>query len=274
MTLLVGWAGCDCKKGGLSPASIYFAADNRYSYMLGKAVSSSIDTGKKVFNSKSSPNIFTFCGEVGFGKKVICSLLSCFESVNFGGMTISDVESTALKTIRKIDKASKADCTIYHGTRLGKTFYVLKYCFYKGDRGVVSTPMQIPCHSDLIFVDGSGETDFQRQWENKYGKRNNNNNYRTSRAVYHCLQNTLSTSDNPTVGCIPQIVGLYRVHNGRQYGIINDGKRHVVTEAGVVTVTDEDVDKYSDIEWRNEQFELTDPYTKELRPDSQVQPSI
>ena len=58
MTLMIAWAGLDCKPKKKAIASIYFAADSRYTWSLGKTN----DFGQKVFGCISSPEIFALCG--------------------------------------------------------------------------------------------------------------------------------------------------------------------------------------------------------------------
>ena len=62
MTLMVSWAGLDCKPKRKAIASIYFAADSRYTWSSGKTN----DFGQKVFGCISSPEIFALCGDVCF----------------------------------------------------------------------------------------------------------------------------------------------------------------------------------------------------------------
>ncbi|MEE3147961.1 MAG: hypothetical protein VX319_07795, partial [Bacteroidota bacterium] len=53
------------------------------------------------------------------------------------------------------------------------------------------------------------------------------NDFRTSRAVYHCLDQTLKTIKDKETGGLPQIVGLYRINNAQLFGIIENGIRYV-----------------------------------------------
>ena len=118
--------------------------------------------------------------------------------------------------------------------------------------------------------EGSGKNDFNKLWAYHYGEKNFN--YRTSRAVYQCLYETLSTTEEWTVGRIPQIVGLYRKFNSRFYGIIHNGKRYCIGSEGIVEVNDSAVVNFLNVEWRNECFEIADPNCMKRMEGAQPQP--
>lgn len=124
-------------------------------------------------------------------------------------------------------------------------------------------------YSDIILSDGTGKKDFDDIWLNFNEK---HNDYRTSRAVYHCIYETLSTTEEWTVGRIPQIVGLYRKFNCKFFGVVNNGKRYHFDDGGIKEIGDADLNQLSHVEWRNENFEVTDPYSMKLMEGAQAQP--
>ena len=79
MTLMVAWAGLDCKNERKAVASIYFAADSRYTWSSGKIN----DFGQKVFGCISSPEIFALCGDVCFPKMVIRKIIGLIDNDHF-----------------------------------------------------------------------------------------------------------------------------------------------------------------------------------------------
>lgn len=168
------------------------------------------------------------------------------------------------------------DFSIYHGVRCNKVFRAFKYN-YKIKNGFL-TCEEISLNkkfSDIVFSDGCGKSDFDENWYNKCNNdiEKSNINFRTSRAVYHCLQNTLATNENETISQIPQIVGLYRKFNASFYGITNNGKRYAMGKKSIEEVVDQECMKYT-IEWRNDNFEIADPTTRQRKKGAQIQPSL
>lgn len=286
MTLLVGWAALDDKKVGKTIASIYFASDSRYTYLSNGDAMYYNDKGQKVFGCKNSPEIFAFCGEVNGPKHIIQSVIDKIDGGKIDGYD-SDNSSKVhlicgcikdLLCSYQITHTVTCDFALYHGTRYQNTFHVFKYQYNKNSKLLSCDELLMPnVYSDLIFSDGSGRDDFNKNWYEKYNNdyRKNNINFRTSRAVYHCVQNTLAITEDETVGKIPQIIGLYRKFNARCYGVIHDGKRFTIGASGVEEIDDNKLAEISDeIEWRNECFEIVEPSTRQRKKDAQIQPSI
>jgi len=266
MTLLIAWIGVDEKKDGKSVASLYIAADSRYSW----GNTGNYDYGVKIFGSVKYPDIFGFCGDVLFPSIVFGQLLPQIDSglifddsdnCNTKHSKIYEYIKTSLEGYPKYQMAESF--TILHGTRKDKTFKCFKITYNKHE-GLKNEEIDLPNYSTKICSAGSGKTEFDKNflyWENK-----KHNNYRTSRAVFHCLNETLKNIEDIGTGGKPQIIGLYRIDNSKIFGIIENGEKYVLGKKCF------DHTNLTNIEWRNHNFERIDSETLTLIEGAQRQP--
>lgn len=273
MTLMVAWAGLDCKNERKAVASIYFAADSRYTWSSGKIN----DFGQKVFGCISSPEIFALCGDVCFPKMVIRKIIGLIDNDHFFEETETadnkawKIEDLIRENLKNYDKELIVqDFHIFFGTRIEAQFHIFRYDYSEANDYFCISEVQLPItHSDIVLCEGTGKDDFKNHWQ-YYNEKNIN--YRTSRAVYQCMYETLSMTEEKTVGRIPQLVGLYRKYNCRFFGIVNNGKRYYFGTDGIKEFSEEEIGGLPHVEWRNHCFEITDPYTMELKEGAQPQP--
>ncbi len=267
MTLLISWIGVDDKKDGKSIASIYLASDSRYTW--GKE--GRYDYGIKVFGSSRYPEIFGFCGDVVFPSIVLGQLIPQIDS----GLMLDETDNGEIKNRKVFDyimtslesypkKFLGGTFTILHATRINKEFKCYKIS-YAPERGLINEEIALPQISTKIYSGGSGKVEFDNNWIN--WEREKHNDYRTSRGVYHCLYQTLKEIKDPSTGGLPQIVGLFRNKNTRLFGIVEDDKKYVYGKESSESINSES------IEWRNENFERTNPETLKIFDGAQRQPS-
>lgn len=134
MTLLVAWAGADCKKRGSRTSSLYFATDSRISWNKNNGY----DGQQKVFGSSISPDIFAFCGDVTFCGNHINTLVNCInhELILLNGnnidIKVNNVQkyfNDAFQNYPKNILSGKS--TILYGTRINMDFFLYKAEFDK-----------------------------------------------------------------------------------------------------------------------------------------------
>ncbi|CAM1364022.1 hypothetical protein [Tenacibaculum xiamenense] len=267
MTLIISWIGVDDKKDGKEISSIYIASDSRYTW----GSSEKFDNGIKVFGSIKFPEIFGFCGDVLFPSIVLGQLIPQIDN----GILIDELNNCKCKNEKVFKFISSSfemypkkilgnSFTILHGTRFGKKFRLFKIS-YTAINGLQNQEIELPRISTKVFTGGSGSQEFNKNWLKWNEERHND--YGTSRAVYHCLDQTLKNIKDKRTGGLPQIVGLYRVKNTRLFGIIERGTKYVYGKE-----SSEDI--YSTkIEWRNENFERMNPNTLKILEGAQRQPS-
>ncbi len=267
MTLIISWIGVDDKKDGKEISSIYIASDSRYSW--GNA--DKFDFGIKVFGSTKFPEIFGFCGDVLFPSTILGQIIPQIDN----GLLIDVNDNPEVKNKKifefinsSLDAYPKAflanTFTILHATRFQKEFKLFKILF-SSENFLRNEEIELPKVSTKVFSGGSGANEFDTNWR-KWGNQNHND-YRTSRAVYHCLDDTLKQIQDPRTGGLPQIVGLYRIGNMRLFGIVENDQKYVYGKE-----SSQDINSKS-IEWRNENFERMNPETLKIFEGAQRQPS-
>jgi len=267
VTLIVAWIGVDDKKTGKEVSSLYIASDSRYS--IGQR--DKFDYGIKVFGSSKYPEIFGFCGDVLFPSIVLGQIIPQIDS----GILLNENDNCEQKT-NKIFNFIKTSLenypssflggsfTILHGTRFEKIFKLFKISYFK-NKGLNMEEIPLGNISTKTYSDGSGAKEFDENWS-KIWDNHRHNDYRTSRAVYHCLTKTLDEIKDPYTGGLSQIIGLYRIKNSRLFGVVNNNNKYIYGK-----LSSEDINSES-IEWRNENFERFDPDTLKIIEGAQRQP--
>ncbi len=262
MTLLMGWVGVD--NHGIT--SLYIGADSRYSWGA-KAVN---DGCVKVFGCSKEPHIFGFCGDVTFATNVIHHVVSQIDSgilltsCNDSREVLHWVSAVVDSGLNRWPKNLLSKTVIFHGFRLST--YVFGFAKYKIENGrLQSELLNLPKESGVIDCEGSGKSDFTTRLNILTDK---DNDYRTCRLMYNLLQEAIEQTSNYSVGGVPQIVGLYRKFNARNFGILKNG--HLYFNGACV---DGD-SNLENIEWRNDNFERVDTYSMGLLPGAQRQPFV
>lgn len=190
------------------------------------------------------------------------------------GLLLSEYDTSDIKNRKIFDyikssfrgypKSSLAGTfTILHGTRAENEFKPYKISSNKkGD--LTEENIELPYISTKVFSAGSGKEEFDTNWIHWDTMRHNN--YRTSRAVYHCLEKTLKEIKDPSTGGLPQIIGLFRIGSSRLFGVVENGKKFIYGKQVSETAT------VQSIEWRNENFERVNPETLNIIEGAQRQP--
>jgi hypothetical protein len=270
MTLIASFIGVDCKFPKPKPSSIYIVSDSRISW----GDKSHFDYGRKVFGCKNSPDIFGYCGDVLFPSIVLNQIVDIadqgllFES---SWTCKQKFQAVIDKLIQSFDNYPKEVASItadtfqiIHASRDDQQkFFCQKMEWRKSTNKWISQVVEFKDHSDKLFVLGSGRTEFL----DKFKKYAESDNQKTSRAVFHCFNDTLSNVTDIYCGGAPQLVGLYRIENAKFYGIIYNNKRYL---HGVQV---DNLLNLNNVEWRNELFEVCDGITMKRKKDAQRQPN-
>lgn len=266
MTLIAAWIGVDCKKSGNKISSIYFAADSRFSW--GETESSPrYDEGMKTFCSLKYPYIFAYCGDVLFPLHTLERIIYKIDCGLFFEQASNDFTNKLLSFKTEIESSlmnypyPKLSFSILFASR--ESYYDFHLGEIKCNEGNIScNEIELPNRSMIVYVGGSGKRNF-KDVENQLKC---NPNEGTSRFCFHCVTKTIKDYESPTVGGVPQLVGLYRKGNGIIFGIEHDGKRYILGKK--VNLMPE----YLHIEWRNSNFERVNPKTLRLQEGARVQP--
>ncbi len=267
MTLLASWIGVDSRR----PSSIYIMSDSRISWK-NKA---KFDFGKKVFGCKHSPDIFGYCGDVLFPSIILNQITDLADNgllFDYEWSCKEKSQAVMTKLIQsfnnypsEVEGITAESLQIIHCSRdINSNFYCFKMQWIKKTNKWSGETIDFTKHSDKLFIVGSGATEFLEKyklyWESE--------NKKTSRAVFHCFNDTLINIKDKYCGGAPQLVGLYRIGNAKSFGIIYNNKRYF---QGVQI---DNLINFNNIDWRNELFEICDGITMKIKKNAQRQPNL
>ena len=268
MTLLVAWVGIDSH----GPTSIYLTSDSRISW--GNSVN--FDLGRKLFAFSKWPDILGYCGDVLFPSIALNQVTQLADA----GLLFAPSYSCRQKYQAIVNKLNDlvmaypaihtglADNSldIIHASRHptdNKQFSCYKIS-WSASRGWHGKEVSLPGTSDLLFVLGSGKTEFTQN----YVTYQNGPNKGTSRNVFHCFCDTLAHAVDPYVGGSPQLVGIYRKPGsfGLTFGVIYKSARYYLG-AHI-----DNLQGFDKVDWRNENFERCHGRTMKKLAPAQPQP--
>lgn len=260
MTSIVAWAGIDPR----GPSSIYIASDSRISWPHGTFW----DQGRKVFACINKPHIFGYWGDVLFPALAIPVLVDRLDrgyQLDQDGSSDFSFERTVRSLWKDYPSEQRNDLGIIHAHRIGmgmgSTFAlkILRYSASSQRWSTSSVPM--PDKSSFLHIAGSGANAVRSTRDLWQASEHSD----TSRAAFSALCEALKGKIDPKSGGAPQLCGLYRGRGagGHMFGVTFAGQRYF---AGAHLPGD---DVPSDIEWRNELFELVEGKTKKRLPGAQ-----
>ena len=260
MSLLVSWIGIDTH----GPTSAYIVADSRISWEYKKY----FDYGKKVFASNRFPEIFGYAGDVLFPSIALSQILEMIDSNLLFDNAASCTEKNKI-IFEKLhyafskypDACGNNPIQILHISRdtivNGYPAFHHYLLTWSKEKGWKQEEKNLPKQSALLQILGSGGSEFKENYEERYQL---GDNCSTSRNVFHCFIDTLNNVKDWKCGGPPQLVGIYRkpLTAAKNFGIIFNGRRYFLgTEIPKNS-------SFSQIEWRNEFFELCDGDSKKM----------
>ncbi|MBN4078950.1 hypothetical protein JYT96_03010 [Gammaproteobacteria bacterium AH-315-C21] len=269
MTTLLSWIGVDSR----TPSSIYLASDSRISW----GSKSQWDTGRKLFASKTKPEIFGYCGDVIFPIQVLGQLVEQIDN----GLFFSENEefTSKLEKVRRVvdesfsglpEEQQRSFQILYvsrDGSRMESKFFAGNISL-NSEHKIVAENIPNPPESGLIVGKGSGSASLKR-WYNTWIESNYKDPdgvSRTSRSVFSAFCDSLESKEDPLSGGAPQLVGLYRIGAAISFGIVHNGERYF---NGLPV---ENATELSGVEWRNSLFERCNGESMELIKGAQKQP--
>lgn len=266
MTLIIAWIAVDSR----GPSSLYMMSESRISWSHSNKVIDYWDHGKKVFALKNSPDLIGYCGDVHFPLQVINHIVELAENnILFNSSDLADkkFERIKYKTQELLDLypevALSQPFSILYSTRVNKKEFICYLLSWERNKGWFYQKISTVEYSSNVFAFGSGAKEFNE----KYIEYQKSSIKRTSRAIYQCFCDTLRSIKDKACGGAPQLVGLYRIKNGINFGIIHNNKRYL---SGINV---DNLKNFDQIEWRNELFERVDGIDKKILPSAQKQPN-
>lgn len=262
MTSLLIWFAADKKKAeGFKPASVYIATDSLITWKDG----SKWPHGQKVFASKTSADVFAYCGDRLFAAHALGQVVAAIDS----GYLFAEQDSAASRlgkvqqTLRMLwdtfPLRHQDDAHVVHlsreGAGVGSRFFLQRHRYEPGKAPSSDQVIEAPVGevSAPFMALGTGAKAVENgidQWNRRYANRH------TSRAMFSAFCETLEAGLDASSGGSPQLVGLYRVGAGRSFGVIWKGERYF---NGLRTLS---TSNKGAIPWRNNTFEIANQATK------------
>jgi hypothetical protein len=221
------------------------------------------DAAQKAFASRTTADIFGFCGEAHFPQAILHQTL---EQIN-SGLLLSAQDESAVRherikevlehAISKQVSAPLDHFTIYHGAREGElmasTFRLWKIDYSVGTGKWYDSELSLDeTRSYLARIDGSGRNAVENRgldWlKTEAGG--------TSRSAIWSFCDALASGADPFSGGAPQLVGLRRKGFAKNFGMIWNDRRYV---AGLEVPDGATVNS---VEWFNRLFERCDGESK------------
>ncbi|MGA3797736.1 hypothetical protein ACPCYX_08205 [Pseudomonas fluorescens] len=269
MTLLVAWVGVDTH----GPSSMYIASDSRISWGAGV----NFDQGRKVFAFSKHPDILGYCGDVLFPSIALNQIVQLADAglLFKAGFTAKEKFQAIVKKLNhlcdaypKLNSGLAANSLqiIYASREISnnKQFFCHSISWSKGS-GWKGSAVELPLQSGILFALGTGSVEFKKNYQRYQSGLNKS----TSRNVFHCFCDTMRNISDRQVGGAPQIVGLYRKPDSPavNFGVIYMRSRHFLGAK-----IDDLRDLSTNVEWRNENFELCDGSSMAKFKNAQPQP--
>jgi len=259
MTLVVAWIGVDSRK----VTSAYIATDSRITWPT-KPITQ-YDNAIKTFSFKKTADIVGFSGEVLFPTMILSQIKELADE----GLLFSPEDSPCVRSdiiqryviehYRRYPEKWFAPINIIHiGREYDKPNFYCRVISHDKNGDWTKQEVKLPEESGVVYIDGSGKSAFQSYYE-EFQKTHNHN---TSRNVFHSFCYTLANPKDDSYGGSPQLVGIYakQASTSKTFGIIHDNKLYYMG-AQLSAVQGE-----SNIEWRNDYFEICDGITKKKMP--------
>ncbi len=275
MTTLISWVGVDSQRIG----SVYIASDSRITWMDDQE---RWDSTQKVFSSRNYPEIFGYSGRAEFVVHIMHQLIN-----NIDDKILVAKDDSFEKKFKKImvflnEKSQSLSAkrrgsgTIIYATRIGfkmdSTFHVAEIKFNAD--GISGREVALPSFSNVVASAGTGaviQGSANEKWcvkdKLKTDKVKGHVPKGYSRFVFSALCETINDERDKYTGGAPQLVGLYKHTTGSNFGVIFNGKRYL---NGKEISCDQA--RSTDVEWRNELFELCDGVTMTRLAGAQKQP--
>lgn len=263
MTSLAAWVAVDAR----GTSALYLVSDSRLTWA---PTGLEWSLGRKLFASKTTSDIFGYCGDVMFPSLVLGQLESLLNSsVLFASREPPNERHEVIvrmiqSSLESYPATRRADFSIIHGARehagLQSLFHLWKLD-WSAQLGWADTGVDLPNESRVALALGSGAgafVEWEKRWQRPLG--------RVSRAVFGAFCDALESGADPKTGGAPQLVRLYRDGPGSVVGVISEGQRFIY---GISVPPGEGVHS---VEWRNTQFERCDANTMAILESAQRQP--
>lgn len=248
------------------PSGLYLITDSRITWGTS---SEKWDAGQKTFVSPNSPDIFGYCGDAYFIPMIMGQILnsSFSETLGLSERSASDRHTIFLNlvksSIEKVSTSTISDLVFFHGARedefMDSTFHLWESTYVAKEKTWKDSKIYLDHKSYLVTLGGSGQKnieEFQKQTKNT-------SEGSTSRAAIQAFCGSLEHGGDSFSGGAPQLVGLWRKGNARQFGFWWNNKRYI---GGMEFPDSAD---HTTVSWFNKLFERCNGLDGNILPGAQ-----
>lgn len=213
------------------------------------------------------PDVFAYCGDALFPAMILPQIVDLIDAQFTGplGGSFSARFSALHKYVSLAFRsypAGRRNVTILQAGReesgMASRFLVGVLGWSMGasrwQTNLIETPQT---GSGLALIHGSGTLSIQRAMAKWQASPTAN----TSRVAFGAFVQALKSGIDPASGGPPQMVGVYRIGNGRQFGMMWNGRGYL---AGLPV--GRQTSESMHVEWRNEAFERVSVVTRRPLP--------
>lgn len=261
MTALTAWVSYDSRR----PAGAYIATDSRISFTAG----GSWDEAQKAFASSRYPDVIGYVGDVLFPSLFLARHLAALdaEALIPSGSPLIERQAVLRESLTSAlltyPRRFQHPFAIVHLGReghgsaahyamqvlsLGSSGLEEKVLTSLDSAGVLELGSATARSLNDPFLGGTGEEDVARALQSW----NSGPHAHTSRAVFSAHCDAVRAPTVTSVGGSPQLVGLYRVGHGRNFGVHSDGVASLFGSMHHGAMAS------PEIEFRNDLFERVD----------------
>jgi len=246
--------------------AVYLASDSRYTKTGGQ----NWDFGRKLFFSKSRPDIFGYTGDVIFPITILGQLCDLIDGGYFSETDANhDARLQTYKSFLDDSFSTFPDlggCSIIYATRTGiksdAKFHVWKIDYLEPGKAGIETGLfphdggllLVPSHdTEIEYAFGSGNKSFKDGFLNM--NKNEPDQKHTTRAIAWAFFNSLQSGADQYTGGAPQAVCLNGEGGGNPVGFCWNEERYLLGSK----LNGGDVSTLTDLDWRNDEFVYYDP---------------
>ncbi len=262
MTTLISWITFDNR----GFAAAYMASDSRISWA--DSPNRWWDTGRKLFISKSFPDIFGYAGDVIFPALALGQIADAVDAGLMFGLTANpwerhEVIVGSLKdSFARRHRADNKDFDILHLSRYngveGPTVHAWSLHYDANNHVWTDRLLPVPDRTGVIERIGSG-AHIAKDHQDKWGATS-----AYSREIFSSFCDAISDTKNGLSGGAPQLAGFYPSRPAQTYGILF--RRTAYFNGLPVTRLETD----TTTEWRDELFQRIDVTTGFLLAGAQA----
>lgn len=261
MTTLIVWTSVDSR----GRSAIRLGADSRFTLDDRKPIKT-WDHGNKLFASARYPDMFGYSGHVIFASSAIAQVCAASDAGLIKRSKAPHERAERFRAMiadafKALPSHPKNGTTVLYCTRDdakgGSDFSCWRLEFPVSAESTVSSVDLGLSNNIRVESFGTGADNFNKH----FWVRSQRATGRSTIAVYWTLAEVIGQGGDPFTGGLPQLAVISRKHSARPVGVLHNGKLSILG----LEQSPERLVASGSMEWRNENFELINPVTRQVK---------